>query len=139
MIEVVLDTNVLVAAFRSSVGASYRLLQTLEERRWRPVVSPTLAFEYEAVLKRGVPEVGLTLQDIDDFIEYFCSRAKLVQIYFRWRPVLPDPDDDRILELAVRTHAAVVTFNTRDFAGAEQFGIQVISPREMLALAEGIR
>jgi putative PIN family toxin of toxin-antitoxin system len=139
VIEVVLDTNVLVAAFRSSVGASYRLLQTLEERRWRPVVSPTLAFEYEAVLKRGVPEVGLTLQDIDDFIEYFCSRAKLVQIYFRWRPVLPDPDDDRILELAVRTHAAVVTFNTRDFAGAEQFGIQVISPREMLALAEGIR
>jgi predicted nucleic acid-binding protein len=102
-------------------------------------VSPTLAFEYEAVLKRGVPEVGLTLQDIDDFIEYFCSRAQLVQIYFRWRPVLPNPDDDRILELAVRTHAALVTFNTRDFVGAEQFGIQVISPKEMLALAGGIR
>jgi predicted nucleic acid-binding protein len=95
-IEVVLDTNVLVAAFRSSLGASYRLLQTLEERRWRPVISPTLAFEYEAVLKRGAPETGLTLQDIDDFIEYLCSRSRLVQIYFRWRPALRDPDDDRI-------------------------------------------
>jgi predicted nucleic acid-binding protein len=84
MVEVVLDTNVLVAAFRSSLGASYRLLQTLEEQLWRPVISPTLAFEYEAVLKRGAPNMGLTLQDIDDFVEYLCSRANLVQIYFRW-------------------------------------------------------
>jgi putative PIN family toxin of toxin-antitoxin system len=139
VIEVVLDTNVLVAAFRSSLGASHRLLQSIEQRRWRPVISPTLAFEYEAVLKRGLPEAGLTLQDIDDFIEYLCSRAKLVQIYFRWRPALPDPDDDRILEVAVRSQAVVVTFNTRDFAGAERFGIRVIGPKEMLALAGGHR
>jgi putative PIN family toxin of toxin-antitoxin system len=137
MIDVVLDTNILVAAFRSSLGASYRLLQTLEERRWRPVISPTLAFEYEAVLKRGVSEIGLALPDIDDFIEYLCSRSRLVQIYFRWRPALRDPDDDRILEVAVRTQSPVVTFNARDFAGAERFGIRVISPKEMLALVGG--
>jgi predicted nucleic acid-binding protein len=70
MLDVVLDTNVLVAAFRSSLGASYRLLQTLEDRRWRPVISPALAFECEAVLRRGAAETGLTLQDIDDFVEY---------------------------------------------------------------------
>ena len=137
MIEVVIDTNILVAAFRSSLGASYQLLQTLEQRRWRPVISPTLAFEYETVLKRGVPEMGLTLQDIDDFIEYLCSRSNLVQIYFRWRPALRDPDDDRILEVAVRTQSQVVTFNAKDFAGAERFGIRVISPKEMLTLVGG--
>jgi putative PIN family toxin of toxin-antitoxin system len=130
----VLDTNVLVSALRSSLGASYRLLQTLEERRWRPVISPALAFEYEAVLKRGVPELDLTPEDVDDFIEYLLSRSKLVQIYFRWRPVLRDPDDDRILEVAVRMQSAVITFNTKDFAGAAQFGIRIISPKEMLAL-----
>jgi hypothetical protein len=32
-------TNVLVAAFRSSIGASYKLLHTLEQRKWRPVVT----------------------------------------------------------------------------------------------------
>ncbi|MGH9447436.1 MAG: hypothetical protein ACRD3O_17135 [Terriglobia bacterium] len=48
-----------------------------------------------------------------------------------------DPDDDRILELAVRTQAAIVTFNARDFAEAAQFGIRVISPKEMLDLAGG--
>jgi len=80
---------------------------------------------------------GLTLEDIDDFIEYLCSRLKLVQVYFRWRPALRDPDDDRIVEVAVRTQSAIVTLNARDFGGAERFGIRVISPKEMLTLVRG--
>lgn len=76
----------------------------------------------------------MTLQDIDDFIEYLCSRSRLVQIYFRWRPALPDPNDDSILEVAVRTGATIVTFNTRHFVGAERFGIGVMSPGELLKL-----
>jgi predicted nucleic acid-binding protein len=134
VIDVVVDTNVLVAAFRSSLGASYRLLQTIEQRRWRPVISPALALEYESVLKRGVGDLGLSLVDIDDFIEYLCSRARLVQIYFRWRPTLPDPDDDRILEVAVRTGSPIVTFNVRDFRGSESFGIRTMSPGELLTI-----
>ena len=134
MIDVVADTNVLVAAFRSSLGASHRLLQTIEQRRWRPVISPALALEYESVLKRGVGDFGLSLVDIDDFIEYLCSRARLVQIYFRWRPTLPDPDDDRILEVAVRTGSPIVTFNVRDFRGSERFGIRTMSPGELLTI-----
>ena len=133
------DTNVLVAAFRSSLGASYRLLQTIEQRRWRPVISPALALEYESVLKRAVGDLGLSLVDIDDFIEYLCSRARLIQIYFRWRPTLPDPDDDRILEVAVRTGSPIVTFNERDFRGSEGFGIRTMSPGELLTIMGGKR
>lgn len=51
------------------------------------------------------------------------------RIFFLWRPTLRDPHDDTVLELAVE--AAVdylVTFNTRDFAGAERFGVRVITP-----------
>ena len=69
MIDVVIDTNVLVAAFRSSLGASWRLLQTIEQRRRRPVISPALALEYESVLKRSVRDTGLSLGDVDDFTE----------------------------------------------------------------------
>ncbi|HVY91841.1 MAG TPA: PIN domain-containing protein [Bryobacteraceae bacterium] len=134
VIAVVLDTNVLIAAFRSSRGASYRLLQTLERQKWRPVISPALALEYETVLKRYARDLGLRMEDIDDFTEYLCSRAQLVQIYFRWRPVLPDPDDDRILEVSVRTGSPIVTFNARDFRGSESFGIQILSPGELLTM-----
>src|SRR5581483_9979315 len=116
-IEVIVDTNILVAACRSSLGASYRLLQTLEQRQWRPVISPALALEYESVLKRPAHDSGLIAADIDDFLEYFFSRARLVQIYCRCRPVLPAHDDDRILEVSVRTGAPIVSFNAREFRG----------------------
>lgn len=101
------------------------------------MISPALAFEYEAVLKRGATQTSLDLADIDDFVEYLCSRARLVQIYFKWRPTLRDPNDDRILEVAVRTQSAVVTFNTKDFVDAARFGVKVIRPSEMLALLGG--
>ena len=48
--------------------------------------------------------------------------------------MLPDPDDDRILEVAIRTGSPIVTFNVRDFRGAERFGIQTMSPGELLGL-----
>jgi predicted nucleic acid-binding protein len=50
---------------------------------------------------------------------------------------LRDPNDDRILEVAVRTHSAFVTFNAKDFTDAEQFGVRVISPKELLNLVVG--
>jgi predicted nucleic acid-binding protein len=73
MLEVVLDTNVLVAAFRSSVGASYRLLQAIEDRMWRPVISPALAFEYEAVAETR------NHRDRHDFSRYRRLHRILVQ------------------------------------------------------------
>jgi len=46
---------------------------------------------------------------------------------------LPDPRDDFILELAVESQCDfIITFNIRDFAGAERFGIEVITPQEFL-------
>jgi hypothetical protein len=57
-----------------------------------------------------------------------------VQIYFRWRPTLADPDDDRILEVAVRTGSPIVTFNVRDFRGFESFGIRTMNPGELLTI-----
>ena len=50
--RVVLDTNVLVAASRSSQGASYALLQALRNRQFIILLSVPLMLEYEAVLKR---------------------------------------------------------------------------------------
>jgi hypothetical protein len=55
--------------------------------------------------------------------------------FFLWRPSLPDPKDDFILELAVESRADfLLTFNSKDFAGADSFGVRVISPREFLAI-----
>ncbi|MEA3279345.1 MAG: hypothetical protein U9Q38_01920, partial [Thermodesulfobacteriota bacterium] len=54
--------------------------------------------------------------------------------YFLWRPFLPDPFDDHILEVAVASQCDVtVTYNKRDFQGADKFGLRVLDSRELLA------
>jgi hypothetical protein len=42
-----------------------------------------------------------------------------------------------VLEVAVEAQCRhIVTFNTRDFAGTEQFGVRPITPREFLTLLQ---
>jgi predicted nucleic acid-binding protein len=44
-----------------------------------------------------------------------------------------DPDDDFLLELAVRAQADfIVTYNTSDLLAAAQFGIALVTPKEFL-------
>ena len=135
MYQVVIDTNVLASALLSNRGASHRLLRMVGDQRWRINVSVPLVFEYEQTLKRVCAGGTLGGGDIDDVIRFLCANANLRLIFFLWRPFLPDSKDDFVLELAVESRADfVITFNTRDFAGAERFGVRVISPREFLAI-----
>ena len=135
MYQVVIDTNVLVAAMLSNRGASHRLLRLVGDRRWRINLSVPLVFEYEQTLKRVCTGGALSDSDVDSVVYFLCANANLRPIFFLWRPLLPDPKDDFLLELAVESRADfLVTFNTRDFAGAERFGIRVVSPREFLAI-----
>ena len=54
--------------------------------------------------------------------------------------MLKDPRDDHVLEVAVEAGcSAIVTHNVRDFAGAEQFGIKIVSPGEYLRSIGGER
>ena len=92
--QIVLDTNVLFAGLRSQRGASYKLLTILNDIRWQLNISTALLFEYEEILKRQQAQLGLSLEDIDDVIEAICSIANKRSIFYLWRPILNDPDDD---------------------------------------------
>lgn len=133
MYQVVIDTNVLLAALRSRRGASYRLLSLIGDGRWQMNLSVPMFLEYEDVVKRPDSGVGLSAADVDDILDFICAEANLHEIFYLWRPILPDPKDDFILELAVESNCDyIVTFNVRDFAGAEKFGIEVVTPKEFL-------
>lgn len=131
--RIVIDTSVLTSALRSRQGASYRLLSLLGSEKFAVSLSVPLLFEYEQVAKRLVGQIPLTATDIDDILDHVCQVAEHQQVFYLWRPLLKDPEDDMVLELAVAANCGyVVTFNTRDFAGAEQFGIRIVTPREFL-------
>ena len=97
------------------------------------MLSVALLFEYEDVLKRNSRKLGLTYDDIEKFLDNICSLSFLQKIHFLWRPFLPDPKDDHIIELAVASKVNnIATFNVKDFKGVEKFGVKIISPKQLL-------
>ncbi len=131
--DIVLDTNVIVAALRSRRGASNRLLSLVGTHRFEIHDSVALVLEYEDVLQRQRTELGLSEDEVADFIDALCSMAHHHKIYFLWRPVLSDANDELLLELAVTARCEyIVTHNVSDFKGIERFGVQAITPREFL-------
>jgi putative PIN family toxin of toxin-antitoxin system len=131
--RIILDTNVLYAGLYSSEGASFRVLRAVEEGKVKIVLSTTLLFEYEEILKRNQATLGLSARKIESILDYFCMQSEHRKIYFLWRPRLPDPKDDHLLELAVASGAKyLVTRNTKDFKGVEKFGLRSVTPKELL-------
>jgi predicted nucleic acid-binding protein len=138
MKRIVMDTCVLVSGLRSSRGASHQILQKLGSGSFQIALSVPLILEYEAVLKREAPDLGLSIQDVEDVLDYLCSVADHRLIWYLWRPVSPDPADDMVLELAFEAEAdAIVTFNLRHFFHYGWFHTAVVSPRDFLLGLEG--
>ena len=131
--RIVLDTNVLYAGLYSASGKSYQLLRAIAERRVRIALSSPLLFEYEDVLKRNQAVLNLSDAEVEQVLDNLCALADFQAIYFLWRPCLPDPNDDMVLELAVAAQVPrIVSFNAKDFGPASRFGIEVVSPKIML-------
>jgi putative PIN family toxin of toxin-antitoxin system len=133
MVRAVLDTNVVVAALRSARGASFRLLSLVGTGAFEVALSVAMVLEYEDALLRHLPASPFDEDELEELLDYLCTVAHRQEIFYLWRPVLQDPADDMVLELAVASRAAfIVTFNERHFAGCEAFGIRVVTPRTFL-------
>lgn len=134
--RVVFDTSVLVAAARSRRGASFALVSAIPSPAFEICLSIGLYAEWQDVLTRQehLPP-GQTSDNAKDFLRYLASQAWLQDIFFLWRPFLPDPNDDMILELAFAAKCPyIVTHNIRDFRGGEQLGIEAVTPGNFLKL-----
>jgi predicted nucleic acid-binding protein len=131
---VVLDTCVLVSGLRSRRGASFRILSQIGRGAFELAVSVPLVVEYEDVLARHAANLNLNPKDVADLLDYICSVARQQSIFFLWRPLLTDPKDDMVAEVAVAAQCeAVVTFNTKDFGSIDRFGIAVLTPGQFLS------
>lgn len=133
--RIVLDTCVLIAAFRSRRGASHEVLRLTGTGAFETVLSVAVVLEYEEIMLRELPELGLTGADVAAVIDYLCSVSAHQPIFYLWRPQLPDPDDDALLELAANGQCKwIVTHNVRDFVGSESFGVKAITPGRFLRM-----
>jgi predicted nucleic acid-binding protein len=135
-IRIVLDTNVLVAAARSRLGASFALVSSIPAPKFQTCLSVGLYAEWQRVLTRSenLPP-GRSPEDALGFVRYLANQSHLQEIHFLWRPLLPDADDDMVLELAFAAGCQhIITHNVKDFRGSEQLGIIALSPAAFLNL-----
>jgi putative PIN family toxin of toxin-antitoxin system len=131
--QIVIDTNVMVAGLRSRQGYSYQLLSRVGQGYFDINLSVPLVFEYEEILLKQEKELLVNIQTIEDVIDYHCRVGTHHRIFYLWRPLLNDPDDEMILELAVRAACdSIVTYNKADFKGVDKFGMNVQTPAEFL-------
>jgi len=133
----VVDTNVFVSALTSAQGASRQVLRQCLQRECQPLMGPKLFLEYEQLLGRHelLAKSPLAAPERQRLLDAFAAVCEWVEIYFQWRPNLPDEGDNHVLELAVAGGAGViVTHNVKDFGRSElKFpGVQVMRPGDWL-------
>ena len=108
-------------------------MQRIGNDEFRIVLSVPLYLEYRDVCLRQGDAIPHSEEEINDILDYLCTVAEQVKVHYLWRPCLPDPSDDMLLELAVAGRCTdIVTHNTRDFRGCESFGIRVLEPYRFL-------
>jgi putative PIN family toxin of toxin-antitoxin system len=136
---VTLDTNILYQALKSTRGASYFILQKVQERQIQVALSVPLFHEYQDVLKRkkSLKDFGLEPEDIDKFLRFIAYVGKPFETYFLFRPNLKDEKDNMVLELAITSQSEyLVTSNIKDFKNAELKFDQpeILTPGEFVKL-----
>jgi putative PIN family toxin of toxin-antitoxin system len=136
MLRVVLDTSVVVAALRTTLGAGSAVLRLVAEREMIALATPPLFLEYEEVLQRAEQRLahGLDNEELESFLSELAAVVEPIELHFRLRPQLRDPKDEMVLETAINGRAdALVTYNISDFAVAgRRFQIPVLTPGQLL-------
>jgi putative PIN family toxin of toxin-antitoxin system len=127
--RVVLDTNVLVAAFiaHGACAEVFERVMTSHEL----VTSGHIVEEFERVMVR---KLRLDAGRVARAVDLVRSVATVVDPEPLGRSVCRDPDDDAVLALALSSRAGVLVIGDDDLLVLRAFeGIPIIAPREFLA------
>lgn len=102
-LDLILFWVVLVAAFRSDAGASRWLLESARGRRFKLLLSVPLMLEYESGLARPehLAAYGATTEEVSAVLDELALVCERVELAARLRPMLPDPNDEMVLETAI--------------------------------------
>ena len=130
MMDIVIDTNVLVAGLLSPFGVCGAIVRMVSAGELTLSFDARILSEYNEVLRR--PRFGFEEEKVAAFLDYIVYRGRAVAP----SPLshsLPDPDDEPFLEVTLASQAVyLVTGNQKHFPAERCRGAKVISPNEFL-------
>ena len=133
--RVVLDTNVVVSALLFSASVPGKVFVRVLERG-TILVSRSLVRELDDVLRRDRFDQYLSREERDRFLESLIRESELIEITESVR-ACRDPEDDRILELAVNGHAGFIITGDADLLALNPFrGTRILAPADFLHVVE---
>jgi putative PIN family toxin of toxin-antitoxin system len=131
MMDIVIDTNVLVAGLLSPFGACGEIVRMVSAGELILSFDARILSEYNEVLRR--PKFGFEEEKVAAFLDYIIYRGRTVSP-LPLSHSLPDPDDEPFLEVVLASHAAcLVTGNQKHFPAERCQEAKVISPDEFLS------
>ena len=137
MFRCVFDTNTVVSAtlFRGSVPEQALFLALSINT---VLMSQELADELNDVLSRARFDRYTNREDREEFLQDLVRQAESVEITEPVR-ACRDPNDDKILELAVNGRANYIVTGDDDLLVMNSFrGIEIVRPAEFLAIASAV-
>jgi len=134
-LRVVLDTNVLIAAFVAR-GHCHELLEHAS-RAHRLFSSEAILAELDAKL---TGKLGVPADKARRALELLRSRMTVVDVVPLDVPVCRDPDDDRVLATAVAARADCLITGDADLLVLERYqDVPILRPAEFWAFEAGQR
>ncbi len=128
--RVVLDTNVLIAAFIARGACTDVFERVVNEHEL--ILSPFILEEFERVMKN---KMGLDRDRVTRAVALLRRKGRVLEPEPLGEPVCRDPDDDHVLALAGESEIGVVVTGDDDLLILKSFNdIPIISPRDFLAI-----
>jgi putative PIN family toxin of toxin-antitoxin system len=129
-VNVVVDTNVLVAGLLSPFGPPGEIVRMIATGTLHVCHDARILTEYDEVL--GRPRFKFNPEHIQALVDQIKTEG--LSVAGHPLPVrLPDPADEPFLETALAGKAeCLITGNTKHFPSGRRQGVAVLSPREFL-------
>ena len=128
MIKVVLDTNVIIAAFVAR-GLSNSVFELCLDK-FEVITSEFIIKEISKKLIDKIKIPQKRVNEIIDFLKEFCSIVS-------YEKICRDQKDDEILALAKNSNSKYIVTGDKDMLVLENFGgIRIINPRQLWEISK---
>jgi putative PIN family toxin of toxin-antitoxin system len=132
MLKVVPDTNILISAFISE-GPEYEIIKLAKLGKMHLIVSHDLLWEFEEVLSR--PKFGFTSEQVKCALTEIEKISEIVEIENELEVVKEDPDDNKIVETAVKGKADYLVSGDNHLLKLKNYeNIKIVNSRFLLGI-----